>query len=65
MTRIVRFEDLSSFGIPFTRMHLRRMEAIGQFPKHLQLSPKRIGWMRREIEQWIEDKAAARDGTAA
>ena len=65
MTRIVRFADLSAYGISYTRMHLRRLEALGQFPKHVQLSAKRIGWLSRELEEWIETRAAARDGAAA
>jgi predicted DNA-binding transcriptional regulator AlpA len=42
-----------------------RMNAAGQLPKSFKLSPKQTVWDKAEIDQWLEDKKAARFATAA
>ena len=36
----------------------------GTFPRPFRLGPKAIGFLRAEVEQWIEQRAASR-GSAA
>lgn len=36
-----------------------RMEKRGQFPRRVTLSSGRVGWMRAEIEAWLETRAVA------
>jgi prophage regulatory protein len=31
----------------------------GRFPKPRQLSPRRVGWLAREIEEWLESRPIA------
>lgn len=31
----------------------------GAFPRPRQLSPRRKGWLTREIDQWLEDRPVA------
>ena len=38
---------------------LWRMEQQGQFPARIQLSNKRVGWSRAEIEAWRTRRQAA------
>jgi len=33
-----------------------RLESAGQFPKRVQLSPRRVGWFEDEIEAWLESR---------
>lgn len=33
----------------------------GTFPRPIPLSPKARGWLASEIEQWLEQRKAARD----
>lgn len=43
--------------------HIDRLEAAGQFPKRVRLSPHRtgrVGWLDSDIRAWIEAKAAHR-----
>ena len=40
------------------------LEKLGKFPKRIRLgthSNSRVGWLRREVEQWIADQVALRD----
>jgi prophage regulatory protein len=40
---------------------LRRWEGQGAFPKRVKLGDTRMGWSESEIDEWIEDRKAARD----
>ncbi|KJV07551.1 helix-turn-helix transcriptional regulator [Methylocucumis oryzae] len=32
----------------------------GKFPKQIQLSPRTMGFLESEVDQWLADKASAR-----
>ncbi len=42
-------------------MHIWRLEQAGTFPKRIKLGPNRVGWLLSEVEQWIEERAQARE----
>ena len=55
-------------GIPFSREHLRRLEAAGKFPKRVRLAEggDNYGYIEKEIDEYLAARAAARDdGRAA
>jgi prophage regulatory protein len=52
--RLVTHPELKSLGITFSRMHIRRLVALGLFPQPVQISPNRIGWWSTELEEWKE-----------
>jgi prophage regulatory protein len=37
---------------------------LGTFPRQVPLGPKAVGWLEHEIDKWIEERAAERDGGA-
>lgn len=39
--------------------------ADGRFPRPIQLTTRRVGWVESEIEDWIGARIAARDGVSA
>ena len=39
---------------------LSRGEASGDFPKSIQLSERRKGWLRHEVTEWLRKKMEAR-----
>jgi prophage regulatory protein len=39
--------------VPYSRAHLYRLEAQGEFPKRKRIGANRIAWVRAEIEQWL------------
>lgn len=53
--RIITSEELHSF-VPLSSMQIWRLERAGMFPKRLQLSAKKIGWLLPEIEDWIASR---------
>ena len=51
--------------IPYSDMHIWRMERAGTFPKRIKLGPHRVGWSLRELLEWIEARKAEREPDAA
>jgi prophage regulatory protein len=59
--RIVRFPELkSAYGIPYTRMHIDRLEKAKQFPMRVRLGPGCVGWVADEVANWIAERVARR-----
>jgi prophage regulatory protein len=64
--RFESFADLKARGIPYSRVHLGRLIEASAFPKPIKLSDGgRIAFLSTELDQWMADRAAARDETAA
>jgi prophage regulatory protein len=58
--RLLTFADLKERGIPWSRVHVRRLELSGQFPQHIEMGENTICWFEDEIDEFIEAKARAR-----
>jgi len=43
--------------IGLSRTTIWRMERQGNFPKRIHLSPRRVGWILEEVEEWIETRS--------
>jgi prophage regulatory protein len=64
--RILSFEDLrSEKGIPYSKVHLWRLERDRKFPKRVPLGQSRHGWVESEIDDWIAERMASRRAEAA
>lgn len=64
LDRIIRWRELSQF-VPYSSMHVRRLEKLGLFPKRIKLGVGKraaVGWSFREVTQWINARMAAREG---
>lgn len=46
--------------VPYSRNHLRRLEAAGQFPRRIRLGANRVAWLREEVEHWLTVRVEAR-----
>ena len=46
--------------VPYSDMHIWRMEKAGTFPKRIKLGPNRVGWSFFEINEWIEARKLER-----
>jgi prophage regulatory protein len=57
--RYLSFRDLQNKGIDFAGTHLRRMWKDGRFPKPIYLSPRKIVWDERTIDNWVASKTEA------
>jgi len=64
--RLLSYDDLEPRGIRFSRVHLRRLEARGLFPQHVKIGAGNfIAWLSDEIDQYLDNLAAARPARAA
>ncbi len=51
--------------IPYSDMHIWRLELAGRFPKRVHLGANRVGWSYRELQEWIAARKAEREADAA
>jgi len=68
--RIYGLDDLRERGIPYSDVHLGRLEHAGKFPKRIKLNPGsgkqgRKGWNADEIDQHIADLLGKVEKTVA
>ncbi len=59
---ILDHPGIKARGVSFHPNHIRRLEKQGKFPKRVRLGPNRVGWLEHEIDEWIVDRIAERDG---
>jgi predicted DNA-binding transcriptional regulator AlpA len=65
--RIIRYAQLKpELGIPYSRVHIDRLESEGKWPKRFKLSEGGafVGWWRHEIVEHLSKIAAQREGAA-
>lgn len=43
-----------------SRTAINRLRAAGQFPAHVELGERRVGFVRAEVLEWIEGRIKAR-----
>jgi prophage regulatory protein len=43
-----------------SRSTIWRLERVGAFPKHHQISANAVAWMEQDVVNWIESKAGVR-----
>ncbi len=60
-TRLITRHELRMM-IPFTPQHILRLEKKGRFPRRVRLGENRVAWLLTEIEAWITERMAPRDG---
>ena len=60
-SRILTYAELKTLkGITYSRQHLKRLEDAGKFPRRINPSPGRMGWLEDEVDEWLQSKADAR-----
>jgi prophage regulatory protein len=64
--RLLSYDELRpQKGIPYSKVHLWRLEREGKFPRRVQLGENRHGWLESEIDDWLLERMAARNVEAA
>jgi len=58
--KILRIKDVISMT-RIARSTLYKMIAANQFPKAISLGGRSVGWIEEEIDQWLQNKIAARN----
>jgi prophage regulatory protein len=60
--RLIRFPQLKNEkGIPWSRMHVDRLEKQGKFPRRIRLGAATAVWIEAEIDAFMAEKFASRD----
>lgn len=62
LQRVLCERDAAAF-VGLSAMTLERMRKLGTAPKHLVLSPRRLGYRVADLLKWLDERAAA--GSAA
>jgi prophage regulatory protein len=44
----------------YSPQHIARLEKMGKFPKRVQLGPNRVGWVEREVLDWLQERLDSR-----
>jgi prophage regulatory protein len=57
--RIIRDKELRTM-VPYSSMHIWRLERAGRFPARIRLGPNRVGWSLREVSDWLDERKAER-----
>jgi prophage regulatory protein len=63
--RLIPYEALKAKCIMYSKPHLWRLEKAGKFPKRVPVGASRYGYLEVEVDAWIDDRIAARDGAKA
>ncbi len=59
--KVLSFRDLKPVkGIPYSRVHVGRLERAGRFPRRVHLGPNSVGWLEAEVEKWLRERVEAR-----
>jgi predicted DNA-binding transcriptional regulator AlpA len=58
--RILIFPELETHGVRTSRRQIDRLEAAGKFPRRVQISPGRVGWLAAEIAAHVRAAIARR-----
>lgn len=45
--------------VPLSDRWIFKLESVGQFPKRIVLSPRRVAWVEAEVDAWIEARRDA------
>jgi predicted DNA-binding transcriptional regulator AlpA len=61
----LRYPDLNSKGIKYSRQHIRRLVEVGEFPVPVEFSTHHKVWIEEEIDAYIASKIRARKFAAA
>lgn len=55
--RILRVNDVMAVtGLPRSTIYAYR--ASGNFPRQVKLGPRAVGWLERDIQQWIDQRSS-------
>lgn len=45
----------------YSPQHIARLEKAGKFPQRVILGPNRVGWVEREVLEWLQGRLDRRD----
>jgi prophage regulatory protein len=61
--RLLTYEELRDHGVRYSRQWLFQLERAGKFPRRVAIGEYRVGWVEREIDDYIAARIASRSRT--
>ena len=58
--KLVTAKELTA-KIPYSAVHVWRLEQKGEFPRRIHLGGNRVAWLEAEILEWLARKLAERE----
>ncbi len=55
-SRIIRFNELKTLIGGVNRDTIKRWEQAGDFPKRIKLGGRAMGWLMKDVQEWIDKK---------
>lgn len=52
---VLRTEQLCQY-VSLSRTTIWRLEKSGQFPKRVRLGQNSVGWLKDEVDNWLESR---------
>jgi prophage regulatory protein len=62
--KLIKLETVI-FTTALSRSHIYALAKQGRFPKPIKLTERSSAWVKAEVQEWIEERIAIRDGEAA
>jgi prophage regulatory protein len=62
--KILTYPELNARGVRLSRRQIDRLEAAGKFPRRVQISSGRVGWLADEIEAHVAAAIARRSASS-
>ena len=60
--RFLSYQQLKAVkGIPFSRIHVDRLEKAGRFPRRVRLAESTVAWVESEVDAWSAARVRERD----
>jgi prophage regulatory protein len=56
--RLIKHPEVKAKGVPFSGLHLQRLEDAGKFPRRIRLGTRTHRWVEEDVDQWIADRLA-------
>jgi prophage regulatory protein len=63
--RLIPYEGLRAKGVPYSKVHLWRLEKADKFPRRVSIGAGRYAYVEREVDAFIEAKITERDARRA
>jgi predicted DNA-binding transcriptional regulator AlpA len=62
--RLIRYPDLVEKGVVNSRMTLKRLIDLHEFPPGRLVTPNSRAWTEEEVDEWVEGRPVARKSAA-
>ena len=55
--RLLNFQEVRQIT-SLSRTSIWRLERRNQFPQRVQISPRRVGWREKQVQEWIKNRVS-------